>query len=112
MKSLNFVLLLVVMNVLVALSLPGCSHRASLPISGLQSLSEDEAVGERVFMENCQRCHPQGEAGLGPSIHWAPSFAKRFQVRHGAGAMPAFDNNHLSEKELDQLISYLKARKE
>lgn len=112
MKSIKFVLLLIVMNVIAAMSLPGCSQRASLPISGLQSLGEEEAVGERVFMENCQRCHPQGEAGLGPSIHWAPSFAKRLQVRHGAGAMPAFDKNHLSEEELDQLISYLKAKKE
>lgn len=112
MRRLKIVLCLVVLIAFAGMSLPGCSHRASLPLSGPQALSEAEAAGEKVFMENCQRCHPQGEAGLGPSIHGAPGFAKRFQVRHGAGAMPAFDKDHLSEKELDQLISYLKAQKE
>jgi hypothetical protein len=45
--------------------------------------------GEKVFMEHCQRYHPHGEAGLGPAINPAPSFGKRFQIRHGVGAMPA-----------------------
>lgn len=91
--------------------LVGCSHRSSLPLAGPQALNDSEKAGEKVFMQNCQRCHPQGEAGLGPSILWAPGFAKRFQVRHGAGAMPAFDKEHLSEKELDQLMDYLNALK-
>ncbi|MCE7057853.1 cytochrome c [Algoriphagus sp. AGSA1] len=89
----------------------GCSHRSSHSLAGAQILNDSEIAGEKVFMQNCQRCHPQGAAGLGPSILWAPGFAKRFQVRHGAGAMPAFDKEHLSEKELDQLMEYLKALK-
>lgn len=36
---------------------------------------------------------------------------KRFQVRHGLGAMPAFDKKHLSDEALDHLLSYLKALK-
>lgn len=85
--------------------------RRSLPLEGPLTLNESEKVGEKVFMEYCQRCHPHGEAGLGPAIHWAPSFAKRFQVRHGAGAMPAFGDNHISDVELDKLMDYLKAVK-
>lgn len=88
-----------------------CSTRKSLPIAGPVSLTENEKVGEAIFMEHCQRCHPQGEAGLGPSIHWAPNFAKRFQVRHGVGTMPAFDKEHISNKELDKLMQYLKTMK-
>ena len=88
-----------------------CSTRKNLPVEGPPALNEQEQIGERIYMESCQRCHPQGEAGLGPSIHWAPNFAKRFQIRHGVGAMPAFDEEHVSKTELDQLVSYLKALK-
>lgn len=88
-----------------------CSTRKSLPIAGPVSLTQNELRGQAIFMEHCQRCHPQGEAGLGPSIHWAPSFAKRFQVRHGVGTMPAFGEEHISNKELDKLMEYLKAVK-
>jgi mono/diheme cytochrome c family protein len=96
---------------LAEIFLPGCSHRSSLPLTGPQVLNETQIAGEKVFMQNCQRCHPHGEAGLGPSILWAPGFAKRFQVRHGAGAMPAFDKEHITEQELDQLMDYMKALK-
>lgn len=90
----------------------GCSSRISRPIAGEQELNESEQAGEKIYMQHCQRCHPQGEAGLGPSIHWAPGFAKRFQVRHGAGAMPEFNEDHISEKEMDHLMNYLEAVKE
>jgi len=92
--------------------LENCSPRKSLPIAGPVSLNDREKEGEKIFMEHCQRCHPQGEAGLGPGIHWAPGFAKKFQVRHGVGAMPAFGDEHISDKELNQLMEYLKAMKQ
>ena len=88
-----------------------CSTRRSLPIEGPLTLNEHEQKGEKVFMEHCQRCHPHGEAGLGPAVNPAPSFGKRFQIRRGVGAMPAFDEKHISDKELDNVISYLKALK-
>jgi cytochrome c5 len=88
-----------------------CSLRKSLPIAGPVHLSEEEVAGEKIFMMRCERCHPQGEAGLGPGIHWAPGFAKKFQVRHGFGAMPAFNEQKISDQELNQLIDYLKAMK-
>lgn len=50
--------------------------------------------------------------GLNPAINPAPSFAKRFQIRHGLGAMPSFDESLISDKELDNVLSYLKALKE
>jgi hypothetical protein len=33
----------------------------------------------------------------------------KFQVRHGLGAMPSFDEERISDQHLDQLISYLQA---
>ena len=62
-------------------------------------------------MEHCQRCHPGGEAGLGPAINPAPAFGKRFQARHGLGAMPSFGEDLISDKELESMLSYLKALK-
>lgn len=82
-----------------------------MPLKGPLVLNTNEQAGEKVFMQHCQRCHPHGEAGLGPAINPAPGFGKRFQVRHGLGAMPAFDEKLISEKELDSIMSYLKALK-
>lgn len=103
-----YILSSVVLVVLVTIS---CSTRRSLPLEGPLTLNEHEQQGEKVFMEHCQRCHPHGEAGLGPAINPAPGFGKRFQIRHGLGAMPAFDEKHISDKELDNVVSYLKALK-
>lgn len=65
--------------------------------------------GQTLYMEYCQKCHPDGEAGLGPSIYYLPGFAKRFQTRHGLGVMPDFDEKKISEKELDKIVAYLDA---
>jgi mono/diheme cytochrome c family protein len=88
-----------------------CSTRKSLPLEGPLSLSAEEQKGEVVFMEHCQRCHPHGEAGLGPAINPAPSFGKRFQIRHGVGVMPDFEEQHISDQELDNVVAYLKVLK-
>lgn len=95
----------------IATATINCSTRRSLPLKGPLTLTAHEKSGEKVFMEHCQRCHPHGEAGLGPAINPAPAFGKRFQIRHGMGVMPAFDEEHISDKELDQVVSYLKALK-
>ncbi len=106
-KAIKLVMLVIFMLIIIA----ACSTRRSLPLEGPLSLNEHEQAGEKVFMVHCQRCHPQGEAGLGPAINPAPNFGKRVQIRHGLGAMPAFDENHFSDKELDQVLAYLKALK-
>lgn len=97
--------------ILVGAFAANCSTRRSLPLEGPLTLTEQEQQGEKIFMQHCQRCHPHGEAGLGPAINPAPSFGKRFQIRHGLGAMPAFDEDLISDKELDQVVSYLQVLK-
>lgn len=69
------------------------------------------ALGEQVFKKQCDYCHPGGGAGLGPALNNkpAPAFAIRFQIRHGLGAMPAFDSTTLAESEVRAIADYLLA---
>lgn len=68
-----------------------------------------EADGQRVYMRHCYYCHQGGEGGLAPALNLPlPALAIRTQVRLGAGAMPAFSPEMISDVELDHLIAYLK----
>jgi mono/diheme cytochrome c family protein len=91
----------------------GCgSARRSEPISGpLPIESSSVAKGQKVFMEHCNQCHPQGETGLGPAINnkALPGFMIRLQVRRGFGAMPAFSEKDISDDHLSDLIEYVRA---
>jgi mono/diheme cytochrome c family protein len=93
----------------------GCSSRKSEPAKQktFQSDSEEILKGEKVFMQYCHKCHPGGEAGLGPAINSnpAPQFLKRFQVRHGLGVMPSFKEEEVSRADLQNISRYLKAWK-
>lgn len=77
----------------------------------LTTASVEVKEGEVLYMKYCQTCHPDGEAGLGPSVYYLPSFSKRFQVRHGIGVMPKFKENVISDDDLDKIVAYLKALK-
>ncbi|WP_202882296.1 c-type cytochrome [Candidatus Manganitrophus noduliformans] len=91
----------------------GCGPaRRSEPIAPPLSMSSSTLVrGEEAFMKYCNQCHPRGEAGLGPAINNKPlpRWLIRFQVRHGLGAMPAFSEKEIGDRELDDLVAYLKA---
>ncbi len=92
-----------------------CASRRSEPFKGETFSAAGEAVanGEQVFMMHCQKCHPAGEAGLGPAINSnpAPQFVKRFQMRHGLGTMPSFTREEISSADLRDISAYLKAWK-
>jgi mono/diheme cytochrome c family protein len=92
-----------------------CSSRKSEPVKQKQFASENSSVlnGERIFMVHCHKCHPAGEAGLGPAINSnpAPQFVKRFQMRHGLGVMPSFTRSEISKEDLRDISKYLKAWK-
>jgi len=91
----------------------GCgSARRTEPIAGpMPVVGVGLAEGKKLFMRNCDQCHPRGEAGLGPALNNKPlpAFLMKFQVRQGLGAMPAFSNEDISEQDLDHIISYLQA---
>jgi len=79
------------------------ASRKSEPVKGKTFVVTDAKTqhGQQLFMQNCQKCHPGGEAGLGPALNWnpAPGFIKKFQVRHGLGVMPSFKSNEISKAE-------------
>lgn len=91
----------------------GCSSRKSEPIKGRVFGMSDAGVvnGEKAFMKHCDKCHPGGEAGLGPAVNSnpAPQFIKRFQMRHGLGVMPSFTGEEISKADLQDISKYLKA---
>ena len=99
-----------ILVLLVALS--GCSARRSEPIAG-PFVADNRALksGQQVFMKHCHQCHPGGEAGLGPALNDKPMpvFWMTQQIRRGFGAMPAFSEQDISSKDLDDLLAYLKA---
>jgi|SRR5215213_9053710 len=115
MKKYWLLTVLVAFSILLSFLFSGCVARKGEPITQKQFLLKDETIanGERVFMANCQKCHPAGEAGLGPAINSnpAPQFIKRFQMRHGLGVMPSFKKTEISKNDLRDISSYLKAWK-
>jgi mono/diheme cytochrome c family protein len=112
-KTLFYLLLLLCLTTFCG------TPKRSEPVMGkLQIKSENVAHGQIVFMNNCQKCHPGGEAGTGPSINNVPipGILKRVRVRSkafllGLGRMPSFKKNEISRTEMDDLIAYLKALK-
>jgi len=93
-----------------ALCLFSCAVRKSEPHTGRVVDVSDSRVqhGQELFNKWCQKCHPAGEAGLGPSVMSKPGFLTRFQARHGMGAMPAFSKKQLPKKDLKDIALYLR----
>ena len=91
--------------------LGACYTRRSEPLRGpLEQRTAAINNGEIKFYQYCDKCHPGGEAGLGPALNIpTPRFAKAFQIRHGLGVMPAFKKQELSKKDLWDITTYLKA---
>jgi mono/diheme cytochrome c family protein len=91
----------------------GCgSARRSEPIKGAASIADPAtARGRIVYMDKCNRCHPGGEAGLGPALNDKPlpEPLMKTQIRAGLGAMPAFPSGEISDADVDAIIAYLKA---
>lgn len=115
MKRVFVVLILLATVYFTTVSFSACVMRKSEPIKqkAFQPETQRIANGERVYMAHCQKCHPGGEAGLGPAINSnpAPQFIKRFQMRHGLGVMPPFKKDEISKKDLHDISRYLKAWK-
>ena len=92
-----------------------CSSRHSEPLTQktFYARNADVANGEELYMKHCDKCHPGGEAGLGPAVNSnpAPQFVKRFQMRHGLGVMPSFKGPEIPKSDLRDISKYLKALK-
>lgn len=96
------------------LLLLGCgSARRGEPLTRPSTFSEEAKLGNIVFAAHCDQCHPGGEGGLGPALNNKPlpGFMIKMQVRHGIGAMPSFSNVKVPDKDLDNLVAYMKAQR-
>jgi mono/diheme cytochrome c family protein len=115
MKIIVFIVISLVTVVLGSSALLSCASRKAEVIKGKSFIPANEHIanGQRVFMQYCQKCHPGGEAGLGPSLNSnpAPQLIKRFQMRHGLGVMPAFKKDEISKNDLRDISKYLRAWK-
>ena len=115
MKKYRLVLIVLIIAILCVLLFTQCVSRKSEPLKQNSFVPSNVQIanGEKVYMMHCQKCHPGGEAGLGPAINSnpAPQLIKRFQVRHGLGVMPAFKKDEISTTDLRNISKYLKAWK-
>jgi mono/diheme cytochrome c family protein len=91
-------------------SIVSCAVRKSEPITAkVVNVADSHTKNGQVLYNNyCQKCHPAGEAGLGPSVTSKPGFAKRFQMRHGLGVMPSFKKDQLSKRDVKDIAIYLR----
>lgn len=101
--------LLVCMLTLLATWGCGSARRGSSVAGPLELRDPELERGAVAFMASCHRCHPGGEAGLGPALNDKPlpRFLIRLQVRQGLGAMPSFSERQIGDGPLDDLVAYL-----
>ena len=104
-RKINFGFCLITLFCIVSC---GTARRGE-PIGDPLQLNEQQLRGQKVFMTYCNKCHPGGEAGLGPALSNkpVPGFTIRLQIRKGFGAMPAFKENVISDEQLDDLMAYI-----
>lgn len=99
--------------VLVAVSLAACGPlRSSEPTAGPMKLDDPSLRrGRDLYDAHCYKCHTAGEGGMAPALidMPLPQFLIRFQTRHGLGAMPAFSEQEIGERELQDILNYIVA---
>ncbi len=107
--------IIVILSITVSWLLNSCALRKSEPIVGKTFTAKNMQVqhGQELYMKHCQKCHPNGEGGLGPALNPnpAPGFVKKMQVRVGLGTMPSFNQQEISKDDLKDISRYLKALK-
>ncbi|MBR7799678.1 c-type cytochrome [Undibacterium fentianense] len=96
-----------------------------LPKSMLASQQNQAIRGLDVFLKNCAVCHTVnggGDAALGPDLNLPVNPTEYFQLKYlrqlirqpssvrtwKQSAMPGFDQESISERDMDNLILYLK----
>lgn len=71
--------------------------------------------GMKLFMKNCNVCHPAGEQGKGPSLvdmKYLPDWLIHFQVRTGRGDMPRFTKEQISNEDVKKIVLFVQTMRE
>ena len=75
----------------------------------------DAAAGQKLFVANCQACHPSGGrvAGVGPKLQGTTRDDAYIHsnIRNGRNAMPAFSTDQISDQQINDLIAYIRSLK-
>ncbi len=76
--------------------------------------SQREYQGMGLFMTHCNKCHPGGNKGEGPSLNDKPlpDFMIHFQIRNGLGDMPAFKEDQISRDDVKKIVLFVRAMRE
>ena len=109
-REVSKAFLVLLLSILAAGQLGCRSVRRGEPIVGPLASSDPQVNrGQVVFQQNCYKCHPGGEGGLGPALNdkLLPTFLMKKQVRVGMGTMPSFHKPDIPPDELDALMKYL-----
>ena len=107
---------------IVALTLSGCVMSEEVKRieqdRALKKKRKDEMStnlsGKQIFVRSCNTCHPGGNEGMGPSLvnlkaHFPDDEKLKAFIRQGAGVMPPQPESVINEKEMENLIEYLRA---
>lgn len=87
-----------------------CSAPKTVPLAEVTEMPTEKLQQGRVlFDQYCASCHPNGMAGVGLAIIDKPLPERliEFQIRNGIGVMPAFDENVLSDEQVEKIAEYL-----
>ena len=108
--------------VLATVAFAGCSQASATTATNPEEAgavaavgSGDAAAGQAIFANTCNKCHPNANAGIGPTLYGA-QFESRYPddagiaavIRRGKGGMPAFSTAQLSDQDMDDIIAYLR----
>jgi mono/diheme cytochrome c family protein len=74
----------------------------------------DALAGRTLFNSNCNSCHPNANAGIGPALY-GPQFSARYPaeaaiasvIRQGKGGMPSFTAGQLSDQDVANVVAYV-----
>jgi mono/diheme cytochrome c family protein len=75
----------------------------------------DASAGQKVFVVQCNGCHPGASAGIGPAVR-GPQLAQRYPddgslatvIRQGMGNMRPFPPDQLNDGDLANVVAYLR----
>ena len=95
---------------LVFLIMSCCSAPKRVLVAETVSMPTEELENGRVLFNGyCGTCHPGGMSGLGLAIINKPLPASliRFQIRNGVGVMPDFEEDVLTDEQVEHIAEYL-----